>query len=95
MLLKAGGIQARNVRVEGHTDNIPTDNYTSNWEISVLRASNVVETFVNEYQVDPARLSAVGFSSTRPVASNETEEGRAQNRRVEIVILREDLENQN
>lgn len=95
LLLEADGIQSRKVRIEGHTDDIPTDNYTSNWEISSLRATNVVETLIGEYEIDPARLSAVGFSSTRPVASNDTEEGRAENRRVEIVILREDLDNQN
>lgn len=95
MLLKAEGLQSRKVRVEGHTDNIPTENYSSNWEISVLRATNVVETFINEYNVDPARLSAVGFGSTRPVASNETEAGRQKNRRVEIVILRDDVDTQN
>lgn len=94
MLLKASGLQSRKVRVEGHTDNIPTESYSSNWEISVLRASNVVEVFVNQYQIDPSRLSAVGFGPTRPIASNDTEEGRQTNRRVEIVILREDIENQ-
>lgn len=90
-LMKAPGIQERQVRVEGHTDDLPTDDFQSNWRISVLRSSNVVETLINEYDVSPSRLSAVGFGETRPIASNETEEGRAQNRRVEIVILRDDV----
>lgn len=91
-LLTAPGLNERQVRVEGHTDKIPTENYQSNWQISALRATNVVEVLTREYGVDPARLSAVGFSSHRPIATNETEEGRAKNRRVEIVILREDIE---
>ncbi|MFB6344707.1 MAG: OmpA family protein [bacterium] len=94
MLLKAEGIQSRMVRVEGHTDNIPTTDYSSNWQISVLRAANVVEVFTNNYNIDPSRMSAVGFGQTRPIASNETEEGRQENRRVEIVILRDDIENE-
>jgi chemotaxis protein MotB len=92
-LLKAPGIRERQVRVEGHTDNVPADDFQSNWQISVLRSANVVEVLTNEYGVDGGRLSAVGFGSQRPIASNETEAGRSQNRRVEIVILRDDVQN--
>jgi hypothetical protein len=91
-LLKAPGLNERQVRAEGHTDDIPTDNFGSNWQISALRATNVVEVLTGEYSVEPSRLSAVGFGPHRPVASNDTPEGRAENRRVEIVIMRDDVE---
>jgi len=93
-LLKHPDLQARQLRVEGHTDNVEPAEFESNWEISVLRSSSVVEKFVREDGLSPNRLSAVGFGATRPIASNDTEEGRAQNRRVEIVILRDDIENE-
>lgn len=91
-LLKAPSLNERQLRVEGHTDTVPTESYDSNWEISSLRATNVVEILTGQYEVDPSRLSAVGFGPHRPIASNENEEGRAENRRVEIVILRDDIE---
>lgn len=93
-LIQAPSLEDRQLRVEGHTDTIPAESYDSNWQISVLRSSNVVETFVNEYGIDPNRMSAVGFGPYRPIATNETPEGRSENRRVEIVILRDDIENQ-
>ncbi len=92
LLLNAPDYRERQIRVEGHTDDLPTARYSSNWELSVLRAKNVVEEFEQNVGISPGRLSAVGFGETRPVASNETEEGRAQNRRVSIVLLREDLD---
>ncbi len=92
LLLNAPDYRGRQIRVEGHTDNLPTGRYSSNWELSVLRAKNVVEEFEQNVGIAPGRLSAVGFGETRPVASNETEAGRAENRRVSIVLLREDLE---
>jgi len=91
-LLKAPGLNQRQVRIEGHTDNIPTENYESNWQISALRATNVVEVLTEAYDVEPSRLSAVGFGQHRPIATNDNEEGRGENRRVEVVILREDIE---
>ncbi|MFB6354930.1 MAG: flagellar motor protein MotB, partial [bacterium] len=91
-ILKHPGLAGRQIRVEGHTDNQSPEDYESNWQISVLRSSNVVELMINEFGMQPSRLSAVGFGSTRPISSNEMEKGRAQNRRVEIVILREDVE---
>ncbi len=76
------------VEVEGHTDNIPisTERFPSNWELSSARASSIVRYFISK-GVNPERLKASGYADTRPTASNTTPEGRAQNRRVEIVIL--------
>ncbi|TFW25045.1 flagellar motor protein MotD [Duganella callida] len=84
-LLKADG---HKVQVEGHTDNQPIRNrlFPSNWELSSVRASSVVRLFIDA-GVAPERLTAVGFSSNVPVASNETPEGRARNRRVAVTIL--------
>ncbi|GAA0079362.1 flagellar motor protein MotB [Clostridium sp. CTA-5] len=77
------------IRVEGHTDNVTinTTYFHSNWQLSSIRASNVVEFLVNEGKVSPKRLSSVGYGEYRPTKSNDTEEGRATNRRVDIVIL--------
>lgn len=77
------------VRVEGHTDNVPveTDLYPSNWELSAARATVVTRYLAEIGGVQPQRLSAQGFGEFRPVANNDTRENRAQNRRVEIVIL--------
>jgi len=79
------------VRVEGHTDNVPiqTRRFPSNWELSVARAVNVVKYFAEVSNIDPKRLSAVGYGESRPVASNDTPPNRAKNRRVEILLLTE------
>jgi chemotaxis protein MotB len=76
------------VRVEGHTDDVPirTERYTSNWELSTARATRVVEYLVRE-GVAPDRLSAAGYSEFHPRAENQSPEGRARNRRVDVVIL--------
>ncbi|MDW8433411.1 MAG: OmpA family protein [Aquificaceae bacterium] len=76
------------VEVEGHTDNIPisTERFPSNWELSTSRAGTIVRYFIAK-GINPERLKASGYADTRPIASNVTPEGRAQNRRVEIVIL--------
>ena len=76
------------VRVEGHTDNVPvgTTAYPTNWELSSARATAVLRSLVDA-GVDPTRLSAAGYAEFRPVASNSTPEGRAQNRRADIVII--------
>lgn len=76
------------VRVEGHTDSIPISNsrYSSNWELSTARASSVLQKLV-EMGFPPERLSAAGYGGFQPVADNAAPEGRAQNRRVDIVIL--------
>jgi chemotaxis protein MotB len=77
------------IKVEGHTDYLPihTAKFPSNWELSVLRATNVVHILINEGKISPERLSATGFGEYRPVGDNETEEGRDRNRRVDLVIL--------
>ncbi|MDR2031572.1 MAG: flagellar motor protein MotD [Azoarcus sp.] len=75
------------ITVEGHTDTLPINNYRfpSNWELSAVRASSVVRLFI-ENGVAPTRLTAAGYADQRPVADNGSEEGRARNRRVAIMI---------
>ena len=81
----------QNIVIEGHTDNVSLTAYLmkrfpSNWELSTARASAVAHLFEEEGAIDPQRLSARGYSFYRPVASNDTEKGRRQNRRIEIVL---------
>jgi chemotaxis protein MotB len=75
------------ITIEGHTDNLPinTFRFPSNWELSAVRASSVVRLFI-ESGVNPERLTAAGYADQRPVAPNATENGRARNRRVTILI---------
>jgi chemotaxis protein MotB len=75
--------------VEGHTDNKPYrhGDLLDNWDLSVKRATAVVRILQNKYGLEPAKIAAAGRSEYVPVASNDTEEGRAQNRRTRIVIL--------
>ena len=82
------------VRVEGHTDNVPiqTRRFPSNWELSVARAVNVVKYFAEVGHIDPRRLSAVGYGESRPLVTNDTPANRQKNRRVEILLLTEDKE---
>lgn len=77
------------IRIEGHTDNIPIKNsqYPSNWQLSSARASNVTEFLINNCGIVPQRFSAVGYGEYRPILDNSTEEGRARNRRVDIIIV--------
>ena len=79
------------IQVEGHTDNIPihTLNFPSNWELSTARASSVIRLFIDN-GVKANRLTAIGYGENRPVASNETSDGRKRNRRVSIMILAND-----
>jgi chemotaxis protein MotB len=74
--------------VEGHTDNVPinTPRYPSNWELSVDRAVRVVRFLIANYHIAPERFLATGYGEYHPVADNSTVEGRARNRRVNIVI---------
>jgi len=76
------------ISIEGHTDNQPIkySKWKSNWELSCHRALSVLY-YLEKKGINPSRLSATGFGEYHPVASNETEEGRALNRRVEIVII--------
>lgn len=78
-----------NVGIEGHTDNEPikVSGWKSNWELSSARALSVLHYLVDERDISPARISAIGYGEYRPVASNDTKDGRQLNRRVEIVIL--------
>lgn len=76
------------VVVEGHTDDVPINTllFPSNWELSVARAVTVVRFLVEEKGLDPPRFSAMGYGEYHPVAGNSTAEGRAKNRRVNIVV---------
>lgn len=81
------------IRVEGHADNVPISNYRypSNWELSTARATSVIQYLLANTKIEPTRLSAAGYGEYRPIAPNDTPENRAQNRRVDIVILRLDM----
>jgi chemotaxis protein MotB len=87
------GLKATNpVRVEGNTDNVPisTPEFPDNWALSTARAVTVLRVVLDD-GFDPSRLSAAGYADQRPVASNATAAGRAQNRRVEIVVVRQSV----
>lgn len=77
------------LRIEGHTDNIPiqTPAFNSNWELSTARATSIARMLIGLHLISPSRISAAGYSEFHPVASNDTPEGRAENRRVDIVVL--------
>ena len=77
------------IRVEGHTDNIPikSSRFPSNWELSTARATNIVAHLIVNVGLPPSRLSAAGYSEYRPIAANDSVDGRARNRRVDIIIL--------
>lgn len=78
------------IRVEGHTDNLPinTPQFPSNWELSVMRASNVVHVMSESAGIPAERLSIIGYGENRPLVANDSNENRAINRRVDIVILK-------
>ena len=95
ILEKVGGIvkniKGKKIRVTGHTDNVPIRSdyerkFPTNWELSAARAASVVRYFQEKVGLEPVDLEAVGRSFYQPIASNDTSEGRAQNRRVEIFI---------
>ncbi len=77
-----------NIDIEGHTDNKPikTTAFPDNWALSTARANSVARVLIDEYSVSPVRLIASGRSYYHPLASNDTQEGRAQNRRTEIIL---------
>jgi chemotaxis protein MotB len=77
------------IRVEGHTDNVPVHNsrFSSNWDLSTARATAVVSLLVERHGFDPALVSAAGYSKYRPVENNATAQGRAANRRVDLVVV--------
>ena len=84
----------RKILVEGHTDNIPisTFKFPSNWELSTTRAVNVVKYMIDHNGIAAVRLSAAGYADQHPISENSTIEGRKNNRRVDMVILRSTLE---
>ena len=77
-----------NIAVEGHTDNIPIRSklFPSNWELSSARASAVIR-FLTQNGVQANKLRAIGYGDTRPIANNDSDAGRAKNRRVDITFL--------
>ncbi|HZH62068.1 MAG TPA: flagellar motor protein MotB [Metabacillus sp.] len=79
----------RNIIVSGHTDNIPINNsdFDSNWHLSVMRAVNFMKILIENNKLDAKAFSAKGFGEYKPVASNDTKEGRQKNRRVEVLVL--------
>lgn len=77
------------MRLEGHTDSVPihTSRFHNNWELSVARSITMLDVLSSRFEVPAERFAVAGCADTAPVASNDTEEGRARNRRVDIVIL--------
>lgn len=89
-------IKGKEIRIEGYTDNIPIGGalqkkFPTNWELSAQRATNVLRFLEDEAGVEGGMLSAVGYGPFHPVASNETPQGRAENRRIEILLVPADL----
>ncbi len=89
-----GQVEDKAIRVEGHTDNVKissalTRAFPSNWELSAARATNVAR-YLQRMGVDPNLLSAAAYGEYRPVSENDTPEGRAMNRRIEIVLVPKD-----
>jgi chemotaxis protein MotB len=82
-------VSDREIGIEGHTDDEPIkySGWKSNWELSTARATSVLHYLVDQGKLNPKMLSAIGYGEYRPVASNDTEEGKQKNRRVEIVII--------
>lgn len=88
---KSPEVKDRRFRIEGHTDNTPVSSdsqFPSNWELSATRAVNVLH-YLADYGVSENKFSVAGYADTRPKFSNDTPEGRAYNRRVDIIILDE------
>ena len=83
------GERQYNIRIEGYTDNVRIHNslYTSNWELSTARSTEMIRLLIVKYGFAPQRLSASGYGEYHPIASNGTEAGRALNRRVDVVVL--------
>ena len=89
----------KNIQVEGHTDNNPIygrlqHQYPTNWELSTARATTVLRYLIEQTGMNPKDFGATGYADTRPAVPNDTEEGRAQNRRVEIVLYPEKLQHE-
>ncbi|MFH1258817.1 MAG: OmpA family protein [Elusimicrobiota bacterium] len=85
-------VKDKEIRIEGNTDNMPIkgslkNKYHTNWELSCARALNVAHYLVDKAKVDPKVLAICGYGEHRPIASNKTVEGRAKNRRIEIILV--------
>lgn len=88
-LLNSESLDERTFRIEGHTDDLPTDPdgpWPSNWDLSVARSLNVFK-YLQEFNVDEDQFQVMGLGDTRPLYDNDTPEGRAYNRRVDVIIL--------
>jgi len=84
-------VNDKSIRIEGHTDNVQISRnlakrYQTNWELSAARAINVAR-FLQDEGIDPGQLSAVAYGEWKPVGDNDTEEGKAKNRRIEIILV--------
>ncbi|MFC1619911.1 flagellar motor protein MotB [Candidatus Neomarinimicrobiota bacterium] len=84
-------VQRQRIQIIGHTDNVPVGEklqprYPTNWELSTARATTVARLLIEEYGVNPKLISVSGYAEYKPVAANDTKEGRAQNRRIEIAL---------
>lgn len=80
------------IRVEGHTDTVPISSplFRSNWELSTARATNILHYMIDHYKYEPEKMSATGYGEYRPVADNDSTEGRQKNRRVDIILQSEE-----
>lgn len=89
MLAESLSHYTNSFRVEGHTDNVPirSGQFKSNWELSTSRATNIVHYLIEGYEYEPDRMAAAGYGEHRPVADNDSADGRSKNRRVDIVML--------
>lgn len=83
-------LRTYSLRIEGHTDNVPihTPQISSNWELSTARATDLVRLLIVRYSFAPGRLAAAGYAEYHPIASNNSDQGRSLNRRVDIVVLK-------
>jgi chemotaxis protein MotB len=83
------GATPYDLRIEGHTDNIPihNDEFDSNWELSSARATHIARLILDQKLIAPDRISAAGYAEFHPVATNDTPEGRAEHRRIDLVVL--------
>jgi chemotaxis protein MotB len=89
-------VKDRSINIEGHTDNVPIGTelrkmYPTNWELSAARATNVARYLQEKIGINPNLLSATGYGEYQPVGSNESKEGRAKNRRIEIVLVPKEI----
>jgi chemotaxis protein MotB len=94
-ILNSENFKGKHIKVEGHTDTDPiihSTTYPTNWELSAIRATNVLRFFVEEENINGDRISSSGYSFYRPIAPNDTRENKTKNRRVDIVILKSSYE---